>query len=148
MAQARYVYDRFPYYVMNEDVQLISDTIKCALYVDAGFTYDETDASMADLAGTELAAGDGYTAGGETLANPAILRDGGTSAFDADDPVWDFGDSKSFRYAVIYKDGVSASEQLLLGCVDIQGATLTIPTGEFRLIWNSNGILPISTPST
>lgn len=146
MSQSRYITDKFNYYVMNQDVNLSSggDDIKVALYQD-DFVVDVTDETMDDITGTELGSGDGYTAGGETLANQAILDNGGgEAAFDADNPSWTFTASKTFQFAVFYKDAVAAADQLLLGVLDIQGANLTIPDGEFRLIWNSAGLFPIA----
>ena len=57
------------------------DTLKLALYTSSASLNADTTAYSA----TNEASGSGYSAGGETVTNPAIAFDGKTLCFDCDD---------------------------------------------------------------
>lgn len=62
--------------------------------------------------GAELAAGNGYTAGGLALANPAVALVGGQAKFSADAAEWTAagGNIPAFRYAVVRAVGTFAGK--------------------------------------
>lgn len=91
-----------------------SDTFKMML---SGLTLDlAADEVKADI--TEITAGSGYTAGGQTLANVVITRVGGLWTFTSDPVVWTWSgtDSPQIRSAIIYNDTpTSPADPLVIG---------------------------------
>jgi len=81
---------------------LNADTLKIVL-LDAAPTV-ATDAVLADL--SEIAAGNGYTAGGNTVANNAYSEASGTGTLTGDDVVFtaSSGPIATFRYAALIND--------------------------------------------
>jgi hypothetical protein len=80
---------------------------------------------------TELAAGDGYTAGGETLTASASL-DTTNHKYDVDfnDTTWTFTASKTFRYAGFYHSGAAAATSPMIAKSDLGSQTVS---GTFNL---------------
>jgi hypothetical protein len=90
------------------------DTIKVALCTAFG---SATTSDFFDDV-TELAAGNGYTAGGETLTiTPAVSA--GKYDLDATDTQWTFTAIKAFQYAVIYKSTGTAGTSPLIAYADL-----------------------------
>lgn len=102
-----------------------------------------TNAVKADL--TEIAAGNGYAAGGPTLNVTASGQTAGVYKLVADDPVIVAagGSIGPFRYAVLYND--TAAGDPLLGWWD-RGSALTLADGDsFTLdLSATNGVIQIS----
>lgn len=92
---------------MEKEIDLKDDTFKIALYTSSA-TINRSTASYTGLA-NEVASGNGYTTGGETLANITISKDttGNRVWLDCDDVVWDNA-TFSARYAIIYDDTLSS----------------------------------------
>ena len=80
---------------------------------------------------TELAAGDGYTAGGEALTASASL-DTTNHRYDVDfgDKQWTFTAAKTFRYAGFYHSGEAAATSPLIAKADLGSQSVT---GVFNL---------------
>lgn len=94
---------------------------------------------------TEIAAGNGYTAGGVTLSSVTWAETGagtGIWQFSAADFSWTAsgGDIATHRYAVIYNDTPTSPADPLIGYVD-RGSSATITNGNTRT-WDigANGI--------
>jgi len=93
-----------------------------------------TDAVKTDI--TEIAAGNGYTAGGTAIANTDWQQVTGTASLVGDDVVFTAagGAIAQFRYAVVYND-TSASDSLISwwdygSAVDLAtGETFTVDFG-------------------
>ena len=86
------------------------------------------DAVLADI--TEIAAGNGYTAGGEDTQNNGT-RSGGTVTVAGTTIVWTASGSPiaQFRYLVLYNDSPSSPLNPLIGYWD-HGAAVDIPAGQ------------------
>lgn len=96
-----------------------------------------TDAVKADIA--EIAAGNGYTAGGEIITVTSSSQTGGTyTAAVNDSAVWTAtgGSIAPFRYAIMFND--TATNDDLVGYWDY-GSTITPAAGEtFTFAMNAN----------
>jgi hypothetical protein len=114
-----------------------SDTFKVAL------TNTEpnvaTDTQLSDI--TQISAGNGYTTGGNTVANTTYTRTGSVSVLDGDNVTFTAsgGTMATFRYAVLYND--SAPNDELIGYFDY-GLEVSLPDTEpFIVGWNASGII-------
>ena len=116
---------------------LSTATFKCALltssYTPNYVTHDFFD----DVSTFEVAAGGGYTAGGETLITVS-LNDNDVSRFvylDAADVVFNFvGFAGNFRYAVLYVSTGTPSTSRLLFLIDL-GSNVAPASTIFRIRW-------------
>lgn len=119
----------------------LSDTFKVALATTT-YTPNLTTHDFFDDITNELAAGNGYTAGGETLASKTTSApSAGVVARDCADVVWTFTATKDFRYAVIYKSTGVSSTSPLVCLIDITGAgNQTAPVGTWTLQFHATGL--------
>lgn len=81
-----------------------TDEIKIALY-DNNAPDVDLDVVVADLPGSEMGSGNGYTTGGEVLNNPTVVESAGTVTFDADDVSWSQNGAgfTTARYAIMIR---------------------------------------------
>lgn len=95
---------------VGSDVNILSTTAKLSLHTDAYTPNRDTDDFYND-ATNELGAGNGYTAGGETLGGKAVTYDSASDQvrFDCNDVTWTFTASKTWRHGVVYIDTAGAS---------------------------------------
>lgn len=124
-------------YIGDGTIDLDTHSFKMALFTSASNANTLTNSTLAQLT-NEHANGNGYTTGGEDLANVTWGQTGGTATFDADDVVWTAsGGSITARYAVIYRTGTvnTVADALLAVCLldtapaDVEatdGNTLTV----------------------
>lgn len=121
---------------------LHTDTLKVLLTNTAPVA---TNGVKADL--TEIAAGNGYTAGGATVANTAYSQTGGVGKLTGDDPVITAagGSIGPFRYAVLYDDTPTSPADPLIGWWDY-GSSITLAATEFLTVDldATNGILTLT----
>lgn len=117
-----------------------SDTFKLMLL--ASGTYDATDAVLADVAYTEVASGNGYTTGGQALANVTLdIVTTNDAKLDADDVVWMASGGSITASAAILYDDTDAGDPVVL-YIDFGGAQTASDGSDFRIIWNStDGII-------
>lgn len=118
-----------------------SDTLKVLLTNTAPVA---TNSTVSDL--TEISAGNGYTAGGETPTISSSAQSSGTYKLVLADVSWTAsgGSIGPFRYAVLYNDTPSSPADPLIGWHDY-GSSITLADGE-SLTWDAdptNGILTI-----
>ena len=116
-------------------LDLDTDVLKIALFT-SDFVPDLTDTLYSGLA-NEVANGDGYITGGETLANPA-LSGTTTVLFTADAAVWT-NCTFTTRYAVIYG---SVSSKLVM-YIDF-GEDQVLSSENFTITPNSGGIISVN----
>jgi len=127
---------------LNKEIDYDSDTIKVMLCTSS-HTPDQDTHIYKDVSITNEVEGDGYTAGGATLASKTIAYTSGTNVIklDAADVTW--SDSTiTARYAVIYDD-TPVSNKPLLAYVDF-GEDVSSTNGSFTIMWNASGIATIT----
>lgn len=102
-----------------------SDTLKVMLTNTAPVA---TNSVKADL--TEIAAGNGYTAGGAAVAQSSSAQTGGTYKLVIADPTFTAsgGSIGPFRYAVLYNDTPTSPADPLIAFWDY-GTSITITNG-------------------
>ena len=125
------------------DIDFINDTIKCALTTSTYTPNQDTHEHFSDVT-NEVAAGGGYTSGGETLGTKTATYTGGTNVFDIDaaDVVWS-NSTITARYAVIYKDTGTPATSPLLCYVDF-ASDQSSSSADFTLQFDSAGIATIT----
>jgi hypothetical protein len=136
---ASFIYNSFKEYSMDGTVDLDGDTFKVALLTSA-HSPDAANTQWSNISGNEVADGNGYAAGGQTLQNVSWARVGGTVTFDADDPVWS---SATFdaSYAVIYDD--TSANDVLVALIDF-GGQKSVSNGTFTVHFHDDGIFTVS----
>lgn len=113
---------------------LDTDTIKVALTNTAPTA--GTDAILTDI--TQIAAGNGYTAGGSALTTVGFALDTGVAELTADDLAITAsgGTMATWRYAVYYNDTPTSPADPLIGFVD-NGSAVSLADGESRTLDHS-----------
>lgn len=116
----------------------VGDTYKLALYSTA--TFNAADTTLAGVTGTQLSTANGYTSGGQTLANVAVTTVTTNDArFDADDVVWTAsGGPITASYAILYND--TDVNDPPLAFINFDGSQTAGDTTDFKVVWNANGI--------
>lgn len=121
---------------------LNADTLKILLTLTAPVAANSIKGDL-----TEIAAGNGYSAGGAAVANRAYSQTSGVAKLTGDDVVFTAsgGAFADFRYAVLWNDTPTSPADPLCLFWDY-GSTLTLnDTETFTVDWNStNGILQIT----
>jgi len=118
--------------LFQKEQDMDSDTIKIALYTSSA-SLDA--ATTAYTTSGEVASGNGYTTGGETLTTPVIGTSGTTAYVDFDNPEWT---SASFTTAgaLIYNDTTAGNNAI---AVLNFGGDFTVTSGTFRIVFPSPG---------
>ena len=124
-----------------------SDTLMVAL-VTSAYTYDPSHTSFdADASAAEVVAGDGYTAGGEIVSGRALTTDvSGVTTLSADNVSWS-ALTKTFRGAVLYRQGTSngiVDPLLAYILFDDTPADVQVNGITFQIEWSASGILTVS----
>jgi hypothetical protein len=80
---------------------------------------------------TEIGAGNGYSAGGGTVANSSYVQTAGVAKLAGDDVVFTAagGTIGAFRYAVLYNDTPTSPADPLIGWWDY-GSSITLQDGD------------------
>jgi len=121
-------------------VDWVNDTIQVSLHTSAYVPNQDTHVYYTDLT-SELASGNGYTAGGYTLVNKTLTYDAASNEtrLDADDAQWTAA-TFTFRISVVRKNTGTPSTSPLLGYTDM-GADQSISGGTYTLVWDPTGVL-------
>ena len=122
--------------ILDEQHDLVADTLKIALYTSSA----TLGATTTVYSTTNEISGTGYTAGGVTLTNNAVSTSGTTAYFDADDPTWTTA-SFTANGALIYNstNGDKAIAVLAFG------GDFTVSSGTFRIVFPAAGANAIVT---
>lgn len=106
-----------------------------------------TDTVIADI--TEIAAGNGYTAGGFVLANRTFTAVGGLVTVDFDDIQIDAagGDIGPFRYPILYNNTPTSPVDPLICFYDIGEVVTVLDGASYQLRLNASGLLTINLPA-
>ena len=120
--------------ILDEQHDLVADTIKIALYTSSA----SLGAGTTAYATTNEITGTGYTAGGVTLGSKTVDTSGTTAYFDAADPSWT---SASFTAngALIYNDTNSDKAIAVLAF----GGDFTVAGGTFQIVFPAAGTAAI-----
>lgn len=124
------------------DISASGTDVRIAL-LGTGYTPDMSAHTVfGDVSGSEVS-GQGYTAGGEALANKSLSESGGLVTFDADDVTW-ANSTISAQYAVIYDDTAAAGEKTLFCLLDF-GQEMSSDDGDFTIEFDAAGIFEVDT---
>lgn len=128
-------------YVTDGTVDLDSDTIKVAMLADT-YTVSAAHSIFGDVSSHQVAAGNGYAAGGAALANKSITVAGNETKFSADPATWT-GLTKTYRFLAIYAEKTAnavVNPLLAIILVDNTPANIVITAADYSVQWNANGI--------
>ncbi len=132
-------FDDFGQKLAEGDHDFSADAIRAVLTNTAPVA--GTNTQLTDI--TQIAAGNGYTTGGFTLANVAVSETGGNTDIDADDLVIaaSGGSMAQWRYIVLYNDDAPNDE--LIGYFDA-GAAVDLVDGASRTLALSSNFLRVT----
>ena len=116
--------------ILDEQHDLVADTIKIALYTSSA----SLGAGTTAYSTTNEITGSGYTAGGVALSSKTVDTSGTTAYFDSADPSWT---SASFTAngALIYNDTNSDKAIAVLAF----GGDFTVAGGTFQIVFPAAG---------
>jgi len=125
-------------------VDLDLDTHKVALYTNSLTGADlvtDTAYGVGAWNANEIAAGGGYTTGGNLLTGTALTSEGaGVVKWDATDTPWTSATFSAVRGCLIYADALAGNN----GIIAITfGADYSVTSGTFTIQWNASGIFTI-----
>ena len=117
--------------ILDEQHDLVADTIKIALFTSSASLGAATTAYSTS---NEVANGNGYATGGVELTSRAVATSGTTAYFDAADPSWT---SASFTAngALIYNSSNSNKAIAVLAF----GGDFTVAGGTFQIVFPAAG---------
>jgi|TARA_R100001463_G_scaffold22718_5_gene54487 hypothetical protein len=117
--------------VLDEQHDLVADTIKIALFTSSASLGASTTAYSTS---NEVANGNGYATGGVELTSRAVSTSGTTAYFDAADPSWT---SATFTAngALIYNSSNSNKAIAVLAF----GGDFTVAGGTFQIVFPAAG---------
>ena len=130
-------YDVWRTEILKKTVDMVNDTVKCALYNNS-FAFVTALAAYATT--NELATAGGYTQGGATLANKAVTTASNKGVFDADDVAWTTATFSAY-FALLYDD--TTATKYPIACIDF-GSVQTVTGGTFTIQWSASGIITVS----
>lgn len=137
-----FIYNESFFRWLRGEIDLLNDTLKVALLDNTYVPDRDNDSVFGDVSGSEIAAGLGYTAGGETLAGKSVTKDNlnDWAMFDCNDVSgWSAATFTGARYGVIYvASGVPATSYLIY-LVDLD----FLRNAPLELIWNASGIFAV-----
>lgn len=145
MATTAKIYAKALLNAFTKKLDLSADTLKVALFTSS-LTIDQAADQHFDAApytSNQVAAGNGYVAGGATISTPTATTSGLTLTLDGADASWTVtGAGFAYRYAVIYDDTPAANKPLL-AFVDFAADQAAVE-GTHALAWAATGILALT----
>lgn len=131
MAIAQAMCTSFKSEILDEQHDLVADTIKIALFTSSASLGAATTAYSTS---NEVANGNGYATGGVELTSRAVATSGTTAYFDAADPSWT---SATFTAngALIYNSSNSNKAIAVLAF----GGDFTVAGGTFQIVFPAAG---------
>ena len=135
-------YNSFKVDIQSGNIDIDTDTIKCALVTSTYTPNIDTDTKWSNV--TNEVSGTGYTAGGQTLASVTVTQDNTNNrgVVDATDVTWSTA-TITARAAVLYKSTGTASTSPLICYIDF-GSDQTSSGGNFVIQWNASGIFALT----
>lgn len=142
-ANAWAFYDSFSEAIGDGTIDLDTDVLKLALFLDAGNADVVTQATFASLT-SELSAA-GYTAAGDTVAGLTWSQTSGTATLDINDNVWTFSAGATFKFCVIYSVTATGNDLIAFALLDNTPADIVIGSGNsFTLQINASGVFTLA----
>jgi len=143
---ANIVFNSFKFKAMAGSIDLVNNTIKVAL-VTEGYTPDQDSHQYFDDVTNELPTGNGYVAGGQTIAGQTLFTDNtdNEAVADGDDVTWPDSTIEA-RYAIMYISTGDPATSPLIACIDF-GSNKETSAQDFVIEWNSEGFLNASDPA-
>lgn len=137
------IYNSAKQRILSGDINLTSDTLKVALLTNAYTPNADTHEFRSSIT-NEVANGNGYTTGGQTLSGKVFSKDNTADEgrFDADDLTWP-GATFTARYALLYKDTGSPATSPVIAVFDF-GVDKVSSGGDFIIQWNAEGLLNLN----
>lgn len=134
-------YEQFLYLIFTNAVDLQNDTLKVAL-MSPSYSFDATQTSWASVSANEIANGNGYTDGGETITTATITQSAGSVKFTCDNPSWvaSGGDIGPAESAVIYAD---VTNKPLLFLLDFETSITAVDGATLELRVSSVGLFDV-----
>lgn len=131
------LFDSFVQEAMNKSHDLSTDTLKVAL---SNTLPSASDTVFSDI--TEISAGGGYSAGGETLLNVTSVQTSGVYALEADNVVINSSGSGfgPFQFAILYN---ASAGNKLIGYWDNGSSLSAAPPNFFRLSFTNRDVFII-----
>jgi hypothetical protein len=137
------VHDKGTFFLFSEGVdESVNDYY--VILLTSSWTPAKTNAYYSDISAYELSTANGYTNGGQLLANVAVIEESdGTSYLDCDNPEWTAsGGSITARYAAIYNGSSSTNELIVSGVLDNTPADVTATDGQvLRILIPVTGLI-------
>lgn len=143
-------YGYYHLYLLNDTVELGSDTLYVALLTSAYTPSPNGDQKWADISANEIAAGNGYSTGGLALTGVAFTLSGGAppALFSADNSIWTSsggGSISAWRYWVLRSGATHNGVVQPLICYGYGDNTPAdvpaTPTGKtLNIDWNNGNI--------
>lgn len=130
---------------VGNDVNYLTGTVQLSLHTST-YSPDRDANDFFNDATNEVANGNGYTTGGETLAGKTITYDSASDQvrWDANDVTWTFSAGKTWRYGVMWINTAGASTTDPLYALLTWDSDQTVSTA-YTLQWDAAGILYIDT---
>jgi len=159
MAQGTFLlFDEFSESIADGRIDMDTHTFKVAFVtLQAGGTptIAQDDAvptwgagGTTNLSSSEVSAGGGYTAGGETLTSVTWGQTAGTATFDAADLTWTSsasGDPATIKVAVLYSDTATNKDCIGFWDMTADGTTaISLLTGDIQLNHHASGIFTLA----
>ncbi|MGD9889704.1 MAG: hypothetical protein AB7R89_25725 [Dehalococcoidia bacterium] len=144
MAVTAFVYSQIMGTAFDEEIDILADTLKVLLATSSHTPDQDADDYHADV-DNEVANGNGYTTGGETLGSVTFAYTAGTNtwAHDAADTSW-ASSSFTARYAIEYDSTPGSSATNPLMSFQNFGGDFTTSSGTFTVAWNASGLWTIT----
>lgn len=147
MASSMTAYGAFDEHIARSTIDLDTDgangLMRCALVTSSYTANYSTHSAWADVSANEIAAGNGYSAGGIALTNVSIVRSGTTTTLSCDNIIWTAsgGPIPAWRHAIFYvlttRNGVT--NPLMLDAIgDTTPADIAATPDGARLVLNIN----------
>lgn len=145
-AQAWKVYNKAIKKIGNGTIDL-PGAVKVALVTSAS-NFATLTMSLFGSVTNQVTSGNGYVAGGSSLANEAWTAgaSAGQYKFDADDPLWTAtgGNISNIKAAVLYMSGATAARHLL-AYASLTSSQFTLASGNtLTLQFNASGIFTVA----
>lgn len=143
------LYDKFQKNLANDVISLSTDSLKLAIVTSASNAEALSLEFYAQLT-NELPTANGYTLGGEVIANITITEAAGVTTVNGDNvDILATGGAIVGRHLVVYSD--TSVGKCLIGTallVDPADDLTALDTQHFIVNWNANGIFQLSANNT